>query len=70
MNYRLAKKEYSIYPCPKCKSPIQKKSGCNHMTCANCSHQFCWICMGKYSSIHYVLWNFCGCISKASLQYA
>ena len=36
-------------PCPKCKTPIEKESGCNHMTCAKCSHDFCWVCFGRWA---------------------
>ncbi len=31
-------------PCPKCKVPIEKADGCNHMVCHHCHHEFCWIC--------------------------
>ncbi|KAG8644117.1 hypothetical protein MANES_11G099900v8 [Manihot esculenta] len=38
-------------PCPKCKSPIEKKQGCMHMTCrAPCKFEFCWLCLGEWKS--------------------
>ena len=36
--------------CPKCKTPIEKDEGCNHMTCKKCRHDFCWICMQKWEN--------------------
>ncbi|KAJ2709722.1 hypothetical protein H4R19_004106, partial [Coemansia spiralis] len=35
--------------CIKCKSTIEKNGGCNHMTCRECHHQFCWVCMGPWT---------------------
>jgi hypothetical protein len=41
--------------CPKCKAPIEKIGGCDHMTCKNgfggCGHGFCWLCLEDYSQI-------------------
>ncbi|CCW66261.1 unnamed protein product [Phytomonas sp. Hart1] len=35
--------------CPNCNVRIEKYMGCNHMTCT-CGYQFCWMCLGKWSS--------------------
>lgn len=46
-NWILAKTK----PCPKCKRPIEKNNGCNHMSCsAPCRHYFCWACLQPLSS--------------------
>jgi hypothetical protein len=47
--------------CPKCFIKIEKSDGCNHMTCLGCGHEFCWICLTKYSKNHFAEWNIRGC---------
>ena len=42
------KKEHTK-PCPKCKVSIEKNSGCMHMTCFKCRHEFCWLCLDSWA---------------------
>ncbi|KAH5324355.1 hypothetical protein HBI12_092230 [Parastagonospora nodorum] len=35
--------------CPGCQTPIQKISGCDHMTCRKCRFEFCYICRAPYN---------------------
>ncbi|KAF2501288.1 hypothetical protein BU16DRAFT_451626, partial [Lophium mytilinum] len=37
--------------CPGCKGKVEKMSGCDHMTCSKCRHQFCWICLAPFGPI-------------------
>ena len=42
-----------IKKCPKCGTWTEKEQGCNHITCAECNHQWCWLCNGDYFNGHY-----------------
>lgn len=57
-----SKNNLAISFCPKCKTKVEKVSGCNHMTCYLCKFQWCWICGGTYTKDHYnPLIPFTGC---------
>jgi E3 ubiquitin-protein ligase RNF19A len=43
----------SIYKCPTCKYRLVKDSGCNHMSCPFCRHEWCYICGADYNYDHY-----------------
>lgn len=47
-----------IKPCPRCQVLIVKMDdgSCNHMTCAVCGAEFCWLCMKEISDLHYLRW--------------
>ena len=38
--------------CPQCKVNIEKNQGCMHMTCKNCTYEFCWLCLGDWKALH------------------
>jgi hypothetical protein len=50
-----------VQSCPSCRFEIEKNEGCNHMTCAVCGFQWCWLCRGKYTSNHFNSLNPFGC---------
>lgn len=45
-----------IKRCPKCSALIVKMDdgSCNHITCAVCGCEFCWLCMKEISDLHYL----------------
>lgn len=47
--------------CPNCQSRIEKNSGCNHITCKMCKHEFCWMCMGPWTEHNQVTGGFYRC---------
>lgn len=36
--------------CPRCRIPIEKNQGCNHMICYSCSFEFCWLCKSNWKN--------------------
>lgn len=45
--YEKLKKEIGIKDCPKCKTPLEKTDGCNHMAC-RCGAHICWVCLDVF----------------------
>lgn len=45
-----------IKPCPRCRVLIVKMDdgSCNHMVCAVCGSEFCWLCMKEITDLHYL----------------
>lgn len=43
------KKITKVCPRPSCKVSIQRNDGCNHMTCTQCKHEWCWVCLRNWS---------------------
>ena len=63
-DFKKWKKNKVLKRCPKCKMWTEKNHGCNHMTCAECKYQWCWLCGGKYSNNHFEVGGGC-----AGLQF-
>ncbi|KAL3990973.1 IBR domain family protein [Acanthocheilonema viteae] len=49
-------KRGDIKACPRCRTYIVKMNdgSCNHMVCAMCSSQFCWLCLREINDLHYL----------------
>uniref|UniRef100_A0A914UPS9 RBR-type E3 ubiquitin transferase n=1 Tax=Plectus sambesii TaxID=2011161 RepID=A0A914UPS9_9BILA len=45
-----------IKACPRCHTYIVKMNdgSCNHMVCALCGAEFCWLCLKEISDLHYL----------------
>ena len=49
-DFQVWRKGKVIKQCPRCKFYTEKNKGCNHMTCAECRYEWCWLCEGKCHS--------------------
>uniref|UniRef100_A0A915AWJ9 RBR-type E3 ubiquitin transferase n=1 Tax=Parascaris univalens TaxID=6257 RepID=A0A915AWJ9_PARUN len=49
-------KRGDIKACPRCRTYIVKMNdgSCNHMVCAMCSTEFCWLCLKEINDLHYL----------------
>lgn len=45
--------ENNTKPCPRCRVPVAKIDGCNHIHCLHCSAHFCWRCGDSYSGSNF-----------------
>ena len=59
----------NIQHCPMCRRRIEKEDGCNHMQCPGCSYQWCWLCRGRYTDMHYSPLNPFGCPGLQSAEH-
>lgn len=44
-DFEILKIQNNWKSCPKCNIVIELRSGCNHITCRNCSYEFCYVCL-------------------------
>ena len=45
-------KAHGLKYCPNCRRKVEKRLGCDHMTCIICKYEWCWLCGERYSSGH------------------
>ena len=58
-DFKKWKKNKIIKRCPKCKFWTEKNLGCNHMTCPECKHEWCWFCGAKCDPGHFKIGGGC-----------
>lgn len=44
------KKELGFKDCPECKTSMEKRDGCDHMTCPGCGTHICWRCLETFAT--------------------
>ena len=47
------KNSKNVKRCPNCQYFVEKNMGCNHMICANCKYEWCWLCLKESLPGHY-----------------
>ncbi|KAI8959371.1 hypothetical protein F5Y11DRAFT_333141 [Daldinia sp. FL1419] len=47
--FRRLKQAIGIKDCPKCRAPIEKSDGCNHIAC-RCGAHICWVCLKTFTA--------------------
>ena len=58
-NFKKWKKTREVERCPRCKYYIEKRGGCNIITCINCKYEWCWLCKKEYKPGHYGIGKKC-----------
>ncbi|KAK4609011.1 ATP-dependent RNA helicase DEAH12, chloroplastic [Fulvia fulva] len=44
------KRATDVKDCPRCKTPLEKIGGCNHITCGGCRAHICWVCLATFDT--------------------